>query len=118
MMIVRWFVGGWPSRIYLAVVSVATALAVSELLAWVERESYVHGTYPMLATAPALLLTAPTSLLLEWWRPAGSGLWSWMGPVLAGALLNITALKGVVALAHRQRVPPADSVAASAASSQ
>lgn len=105
MRIVRWFVGSWPSRIYLAVVGVATAFAVWELLAWVERETYVHGTYPMFATAPALFLTAPTSLLLEWWLlPADwVGLWSWAGPVLLGALLNIAALKGIRALVHRRR---------------
>lgn len=103
MRLVRWFAGSWPSRVYLAVVAVAAALAVWELLAWVERSAYVHGTYPMFATAPALLLTAPTSLLLEWLLPADIGLWSWTGPVLVGALVNIAALKGIRALARRWR---------------
>ncbi|MFI7371388.1 hypothetical protein ACIBSW_14965 [Actinoplanes sp. NPDC049668] len=105
MVIVRWFAGGRPSRIYLAVVSVAAAFAAWELLAWVEREAYVHGTYPVLATAPALFLTAPTSLLLEWWWPSWDGLWSWTVPVLVGALLNIAALKGIAALVRRLRAP-------------
>jgi hypothetical protein len=105
MGMVRWFAGSWFSRIYLSVVAVATAVAVWELLAWVERRAYVEGTFPMFATAPALFLTAPVSLLLEWWLlPADwGGLWSFTGPVLVGALVNIAALKGIRALARRRR---------------
>jgi hypothetical protein len=112
MTIVRWFAGGWASRIYLALVAVAMASAVWELLAWVERRAYVEGTFPVFATAPALFLTAPTSLLLEWWLlPAvWDGLWRFTGPVLVGALVNIAALKGARALVRRRRLsagPPA-----------
>jgi hypothetical protein len=105
MRIVRWFAGGRPSRIYLALVALATVLALWDLLAWAERDAYVAGTYPMFATAPALFLTAPTSVLLEWWLlPADwGGLWSFIGPVLVGALVNIAVLRGIRASAHRRR---------------
>ncbi len=108
MWMMRWFAGSRLQQIYLAVVAVATVFAVWELHAWVERQAYVAGTFPMFATAPALFLTAPTSLLLERWSlPAADwgGPWSFTGPVLVGALVNIAALKGIRALAHRRRPP-------------
>ena len=103
----RWFVDSRLSRIYLALVAVLTGLSLWELRAWAEQDAYVAGTYPMFATAPPLFLTAPASLLLEWWLlPADwGGLWSFTGPVLVGALVNIAALKGIRALAHRRRPP-------------
>jgi hypothetical protein len=114
MTIMRWFVGGRLSRIYLALVAVANSAAGWELLAWVERSAYVAGTYPTFATAPALFLTAPTSLLLEsWLLPAEwGGLWSFTGPVLLGALVNIAAVKGMRALGHRRRLPARSPAAA------
>jgi hypothetical protein len=114
MKIVRWFAESWPARIYLAVVAVATVFAAWELSAWVEQKASVEGTFPVLATAPALFLTAPTSLLLEWWLwPADwVGLWSFTVPVLIGALVNIAVVKGIRALAHR-RQPLGESSAAS-----
>ncbi len=103
MRIVRWFTGSRLSRIYLAVVAVATAFSVWELRAWVERDAEVAGTYPMFATAPALLLTAPVSLLLEWLLPAGwDGVWIYTGPVLVGALANAAALTGIRAATRRR----------------
>ena len=82
---------------------------LAELVAAPEAEAQVHGAYPMFATAPALFLTSPTSLLLEWWfLPADwVGMWSWTGPVLLGALLNIAAFKGIRALVS-VRIPGAE----------
>jgi hypothetical protein len=106
MKIVRWFAGSPVSRIYLALVAVAIAFAQWEHQAWVERDAVVSGTYPMFATAPAHLLTLPTSWLLEYWLVGWSnGLWSWTWPVLVGALVNIAAVKGMRALVHRRRRP-------------
>jgi hypothetical protein len=105
MRIMRWLVGGRLSRIYLAVVALATALSIWELRRWTERDAEVAGTYPMFATVPPLLLTAPASVLLEWWlMPAAwDGVWLFTVPVLVGALVNVAAVNGIRSWARRRR---------------
>lgn len=112
MKIVQWFTGSRPSRIYLALVAAATMLACWELWAWTQREAEVAGTYPMLATAPALFLTAPLSLLLEWVvspLTGTDGVYSFIAPVVAGALLNAALLNRLLATLRRRPAnrPPA-----------
>ena len=106
MRIMRRLAGSRLSRAYLAVVAVVTLLSWWEHLAWLRRADEVAGTYPILATAPPLILTAPTSLLLEWWTPADrAGQWSFTVSVLAGALVNAAALNGLRTALRRRRRP-------------
>ena len=98
MKITRWLVGG-----YLGLVAVALAWNWWEYLAWVEREATVHGTYPILADGPPLLLSAPTSLVLLTVMPAGwDGHGVFTGYVVAGALVNVAAFLGIRAVVRRR----------------
>jgi hypothetical protein len=97
MKILHWFVGGWVSRIYLALVAAVFAYELWYLLNW-------DG--PTMAGVVSVLLTAPSSWLLHTWLAGlGGGLWWWGGLVLVSALLNIAVVKGIRALSRLRRPP-------------
>lgn len=99
MMIVRWFVGSWLSRGYLAVVVVVTAVSLWELLTWDQPDANFAGIWPLLLTMP---LSVP---LLVWAPDEWSSLWLFTACVSVCALVNAAALNSFMMWLHRSRRP-------------
>ena len=120
MKIVRWFVGSWLSRIYLALVAAATVFASVPSLARYAEDGSGYSHPDILPTA----LSLPGSILLltlfgratggQWLGVEGAH-WLWVGCVAWGALINAAALNGVVALAKRWKAKLGSSGPAAAA---
>ncbi|MEU7905770.1 SCO4225 family membrane protein [Actinoplanes sp. NPDC049118] len=102
MKIVRWFVGCWLSRIYLALVAVVTVEAVASILSRDEWDYSKHELVPALLTIPGYL---PASALYDTLlRPLFGGVEWWLefaSCVTVGALINAAALNGLAALVRR-----------------
>lgn len=97
MAMMRWFVGGWLSRIYLVVVAAVTAWSLWEVLTWDQPDATFAGVWPM-------FLTMPLSLPLMMLTPddqAGPLLFS--ACIAVSALVNAAALNGLVVFVRRGR---------------
>ena len=101
MRVVRWFVGSWLSRIYLAVVvvvTVGTPWSVATL-GWPDAN---------MAEMRPLLLTMPVSLPIALSLPDGwTNVWSASACALVGGMVNAAVLNGLLALARGSWRTPA-----------
>ncbi|WP_328471089.1 hypothetical protein OHA21_06330 [Actinoplanes sp. NBC_00393] len=91
MKIVRWFVGSWVSRVYLAVVAAVLAYELWLLLT-------TDGTTYTITGVLSMLLAAPTSWLLDLivpWPASVSDVWRLAVFVPVGALANAAAWNGI-----------------------
>jgi hypothetical protein len=100
--IIGWFAGSWLSRIYLALVTVATVWSSVSLLTWDGQSPNYADIGPTALTLPGSLISGLFQLLPV---PGDSDLFwlIWLSAVAVGALLNAAALNGLVALARRLR---------------
>lgn len=102
MTIVRWFVGSWISRIYLAsVAAVTTYVLVSESIRMAQQPgpTYSHPEFVLLPLSmPGVILTLPVINTIQgpWWLSLA--LW-----VAVGALINAAVINGVAAALRRSR---------------
>ncbi|MBO3744364.1 SCO4225 family membrane protein [Actinoplanes flavus] len=97
MKIVRWFVGSWLSRIYLALVTAVTLEAVVSLLTWDHEVPNYSDIIPTALTLPGSAIGAILAIL-----PIPYNFWAmWLSSVVVGALANAAALNGLVALVRR-----------------
>ena len=111
MKVVRWFVGGWFSRIYLALVAAATAFASVPSWARFAGDGSGYSHPDILPTALSLPGSIPLYALImmvgpaedaAWLGPGGER-WLWVACVAGGALVNVAALNGAVSVAKRVR---------------
>ena len=102
MKIIGWFAGSRLSRMYLALVVVATVWSSVSLLTWDGQSPNYADIGPTALTLPGSLIG---SLFLLVPVPDGTDLFwlTWLSAVTVGALLNAAALNGLVALARRLR---------------
>jgi hypothetical protein len=102
MRIVRWFVGSWISRIYLAsVAAVTTYVLVSESIQMAQQSgpTYSHPEFVLLPLSmPGVILTLPVINTIQgpWWLSLALC-------VAVGALINAVVINGVVAVLRRSR---------------
>jgi hypothetical protein len=98
MRVVRWFVGGWFSRIYLVAVTLAVVWALVQLNRWGQPTADLDVLWPILMTGPSswpLLAVAG-----RFWDGSDLG---YVVCVAVGALINAAVFNGLAFAARRGR---------------
>ncbi|GAA3397822.1 SCO4225 family membrane protein [Cryptosporangium minutisporangium] len=95
MRILRLAFDNWFSRAYLAGVAVVTALVTVSLVTWDQPDANLAGIW-------VILVTLPFSLLGIVATDSAAGPAVLMAAVVLGAVINATAIGGLVALVRRR----------------
>ncbi len=104
MRIVRWFVGSWVSRIYLAVVAAVTTHVLVSIHMAPSGPNYSQPEIVLLPLSmPGVILTLPVINTISdpWWL-------SLAVCVAVGALINAVAINGAAAVLRRTRTRRAE----------